>query len=173
MLKNGRPYTNEDFPPGEADDVLVTRHSLPELVKIAEWIKGNLRHSDTEYRRSSYSLKHILEEDTGIYLTNNEFKDAMLLAGFEPVKYNEKNWRYRLTFLKEDRDVINPFIVWLEKKYDVLSGAEKDFAKSAIFDEDFPLFADHDIISSYLLEHTLLAETFNAFDELWECYKKE
>lgn len=30
---------------------------------------------------TSYGIKHILQSNTGIYLTNNEFKDAILLCG--------------------------------------------------------------------------------------------
>ena len=36
----------------------------------------------------------IFEKDTGLYLTNNEFKDAMLMCGYEPVNPNELNWNY-------------------------------------------------------------------------------
>jgi len=33
-----------------------------------------------------------MEEQTGIYVTNNQMKDAMLMEGFRPVKENELNW---------------------------------------------------------------------------------
>lgn len=49
---------------------------------------------NTNYDKTSYGLKHILEHDTGIYLTNNEFKDAMLICGYEPVNPQELNWTY-------------------------------------------------------------------------------
>ncbi len=43
---------------------------------------------------TSYGLKHILERDTGLYLTNNEFKDAMLMCGYKPTNPNDLNWCY-------------------------------------------------------------------------------
>ena len=46
------------------------------------------------YRHTSYGLKHYLEHDTGIYVTNNAFKDAMLICGFEPADPHELNWHY-------------------------------------------------------------------------------
>ena len=46
------------------------------------------------YEKTSYGLKHILQRDTGLYLTNNEFKDAMLLCGYEPVNPDTINWNY-------------------------------------------------------------------------------
>ena len=38
--------------------------------------------------------KHMLERDTDIYMTNNQFKDAMLACGFLPVNERELNWHY-------------------------------------------------------------------------------
>lgn len=93
MIRNGRPYTNEN---GSVDDALVTeRHSEEEIQIICEWIKSSLvRRKTPNYNRTSYGLKHILERDTGIYLTNNEFKDAMLMCDYEPVDPNKLNWSY-------------------------------------------------------------------------------
>ena len=54
-------------------------------------ILGDLDHD------LNIGIKHLLERDTGIYLTNNEFKDAMLQAGYEPVDPNELNWHYRIS----------------------------------------------------------------------------
>ena len=39
-------------------------------------------------------MKHLLEHDTKIYLTNNEFKDAMMICGFEPMDPDMLNWIY-------------------------------------------------------------------------------
>ena len=36
----------------------------------------------------------MLERDTDIYMTNNQFKDAMLACGFLPVNERELNWHY-------------------------------------------------------------------------------
>ena len=43
---------------------------------------------------TSYGIKHILERDTGVYVTNNQMKDAMLGCGFEPRKVDELNWAF-------------------------------------------------------------------------------
>ena len=42
-------------------------------------------------------MKHLLERDTKIYMTNNQFKDAMLLCGYEPVDERLLNWNYRIS----------------------------------------------------------------------------
>lgn len=92
MIKNGRPYTNEN---GSIDDTLITSRNAAEFLIIMKWISENIFTSKSVLNgHTSYGLKHILEHDTGIYLTNNEFKDAMQLAGFNPVDCNELNWRY-------------------------------------------------------------------------------
>lgn len=90
MIKDGRPYSVEN---GSVDDALITSHSKEEINIVCEWIRSNLiRIKTANYDKSSYSLKHSLETDTGIYLTNNEFKDAMLMCEYEPVNPNELNW---------------------------------------------------------------------------------
>lgn len=92
MIKNGRPFTNEN---GSVDEALITGHSKEEIDVVCEWIRSKLiRIKTPNYDKSSYGLKHILEKDIGLYLTNNEFKDAMLMCGYEPVNPNELNWNY-------------------------------------------------------------------------------
>ena len=93
MIRNGRPYTDEN---GSIDAVLITEHHSKEEIEIVcEWIRHNLmRRKTPNYDKTSYGLKHLLEQDTGIYLTNNEFKDAMLMCDYKPVNPNELNWCY-------------------------------------------------------------------------------
>lgn len=43
------------------------------------------------YGHTSYGMKHTLEARTNIYLTNNQFKEAMLLCGFYPVETDKLN----------------------------------------------------------------------------------
>lgn len=93
MIKNGRPYTNEN---GAIDDKLITLHDDDEeILVVMKWIKENIFPRKSPLNTSSsYNLEEYMQADTGIYLSNNEFKDAMLLSGFEPVNPNELNWRY-------------------------------------------------------------------------------
>ena len=95
MLKNGRPYSIEN---GYEDAALIT--DKPEEIQeiVFAWIHENLMPRKTIlHGRTSYGIKHILEHDTKIYLTNNEFKDAMLQCGYEPVDPNMLNWVYCLS----------------------------------------------------------------------------
>ncbi len=92
MIKGGRPYSNEN---GEIDEALITDHCKEEINIACNWINENvIRRKKPNYEKTSYGLKHLLEKDTGLYLTNNEFKDAMLMCGFEPSNPNELNWSY-------------------------------------------------------------------------------
>ena len=92
MIINGRPYSNEN---GYIDNGLITSHPQEEIDIVMNWIAENISPRKTSlYDHTSYGIKHLLERDVRIYLTNNEFKDAMLLAGYEPVNPNELNWRY-------------------------------------------------------------------------------
>lgn len=92
MIKNNRPYTDEN---GWIDESLVTDLSPEEQKIVIDWVKTNISPRKTVlFERTSYGMKHILESDTGIYLTNNQFKDAMLMCGFKPVDSNALNWNY-------------------------------------------------------------------------------
>jgi hypothetical protein len=92
MFRDGRPYSIEN---GYVDDGLITSQPYEVRMEVFKWIKENIVAADkANDRHTSYGIKHILERDTEIYLTNNEFKDAMLMCGYCPVDENELNWTY-------------------------------------------------------------------------------
>ncbi len=167
MIKDGRPYTNEN---GSEDIALVTSLPYEDMRKVDEWIRQNIRHRTRELEgRTSYGLKHDLERDTGIYLTNNAFKDAMLLAGFKPIDPNELNWRYRISLAKERKAIIGPFEEWCHREeLDKVNGSKGDFANDMFGDMNFPIFAEHDIILSYLENNGAVSAAIDTFEELWK-----
>lgn len=86
---NGRAFT-------EGDTALFG--DLPKETQniVLKWIRQNIipRKTPLQYKWSSYGIKHCLQAMTNIYVTNNQFKDAMLLCGFYPVDETEVNWHY-------------------------------------------------------------------------------
>lgn len=55
MIKNGRPYTDEN---GHIDDALITDHNDEEIAAVGEWIKENVRAARKILRgRTSYGMK--------------------------------------------------------------------------------------------------------------------
>lgn len=171
MIRNGRPYTNEN---GVVDDTLVTRHDDAELRKIDGWIRKNIRGSRKIcVGHTSYGIKHDLERDTGIYLTNNEFKDAMLLAGYKPVDPDELNWRYRIVLVKDENWNPGPFFRWATKNFADVASPEGDFARDMAADHEFPVFAEHGIIQRYLDGIGACGGAVDAFEKLWEMYERE
>jgi len=94
---NGHPWSIgcADPHPDKRGEDAALMSDLPEdvQIKISNWIFGKLRKRKTpNYNHNSYELKHQIERELGIYLTNNQMKDAMLQEGFRPVKENELNW---------------------------------------------------------------------------------
>lgn len=78
--------------------------------KVIAWIKANIFPGKTKWgERGSYKLKHDLQHDTKIYMTNNQFKEAMLVCGFRPVKVNELSWYYRI-------DRKSPICIWYKER---------------------------------------------------------
>ncbi len=95
MIKDNRPFTNEN---GWLDDKLITDIDEKEQKIVFKWIDENIMPRQTELTsKTSYKIKHILQNDTGIYLTNNQFKDAMMYCGYTPVRPNEINWTFRIS----------------------------------------------------------------------------
>lgn len=170
MIRNGRPYTNEN---GWEDNGLITDRSDDVKNAVDEWIRQNVRAAGIVLSgRTSYGMKHLLEHDTGIYLTNNEFKDAMMLAGYSPVNPRELNWRYRIVLTRDINDNPSPFFRWAGKFKQDISPCG-DFVRDMLRDFDFPKTASHRAISSYLWQVGACSGAVDAFEELWRAYAGE
>lgn len=90
-IRNGRAYTR-------GDNEYFTDLPDEEQKIVRTWIQEELRPRKTPLLgRSSYGLKHVLQGQTDIYLTNNQFKDAMLFCGYQPVDSSRLNWNYCLS----------------------------------------------------------------------------
>lgn len=96
-IENGRPKTVHDY--RLADELREY-----EFDSSVQWIKENIEPMNSpNLSQSSYYLKHILEHSTGIYLTNNQFKDLMLKCGFAPINEGFLNWNYKIKKVKEEK----------------------------------------------------------------------
>ncbi len=170
MIRNGRPYTNENR---SVDEALITDRDDETITIVEDWIRRNIRASESVLLgRTSYGLKHILERDTDIYLTNNEFKDAMLLAGYRPVNARELNWRYRICLTQEINDNPSPFFRWA-RKYEKDDTPCGDFVRDMLRDLSFPVLADRNIIERYLGRINACDGAMSAFEKLWRDYARE
>ena len=77
------------------DRELFTDLKERERKMVEAWILTNIEpRVSANKHHTSYGIKHLLERDTGIYMTNNAFKDAMLHCGFYPVDETALNWWY-------------------------------------------------------------------------------
>ena len=86
-----KPYTKNY-------DNYITDLSTRDINKVLNWIRENIFLRKTTLNGcSSYSLKHIMTKATGIYVTNNQFKDAMLRCEFTPTNSKELNWHYGIS----------------------------------------------------------------------------
>ena len=106
MIKDNKPYTCEkgqhDFDLLSDGDTMGKIPDKAEFQKIIfDWIDSYISPSKYTYNKeSSYSFKHKIENwaDRPIYLTNNQFKDAMMQKGYMPVNEDEVNWRFKIKF---------------------------------------------------------------------------
>ena len=169
MLKNGKPYSIEN---GWEDARLLSDENDETVIAVSEWIRTNVRRGEKILRgRTSYGIKHDLQHDTGIYLTNNQFKDAILMAGYEPVNPNELNWHYRIVLTRDINANENPFFI--KCRASGTGCPEGDFAADMLRDSGFPVFADHDVILRYLHRVNACDGAVRAFENLWSAYERE
>ena len=86
-------------------------HSLPiaEQKLLLNWIRSTFEPAKTVYRprighQTSYGLKHdyaaamrqTYPDQGDFYITNGQFKGAMLAAGISPVDDTQINWQFRM-----------------------------------------------------------------------------
>ena len=87
-ITNGHPWTKDD-------NKLVSDLPLEYQEKLLFWVKQNIVPRKTcNIAHSSRRFKKFAEEDTGICITNNQIKDAMLLCGFHPHNPDDADWYF-------------------------------------------------------------------------------
>ena len=67
---------------------------------LKNWIKKNFIPTERTYLDgwTSYGLKHVFEESFGgFYVTNDQFKWAMLECGFKPKDPSALNWKFKIS----------------------------------------------------------------------------
>lgn len=93
-IVDNHPWTDDGY---EHDGKLLSDFQPDERAALVAWIKNNIRPRRTVNKTyTSYGLKHIAERDLNLYISNNQFKDAMLQCGFYPDDEWETNWHYRI-----------------------------------------------------------------------------
>lgn len=104
QIIDGHPRTTNIVKDPETGELIKSEDNdllsdLPEMVQkfVLLWIAMKIHKRKTpNYGFTSYGLKHILENEFGIYLTNNQFKDAMYVTGHYPVNEKYLNWYFRI-----------------------------------------------------------------------------
>jgi hypothetical protein len=69
--------------------------SPAEQAALLEWIRLAIKPAKTVAPSISYGIKHDFER-AGFYVTNGQFKGAMLATGYALVNPDELNWEFRI-----------------------------------------------------------------------------
>lgn len=81
----------------EGDDEHFRTLPLDAKQIVLAWIYWNIYPAEKPLRdHTSYGMKHTLHRRTGVYLTNNQMKEAMMIAGFQPCNEYETNWHFKI-----------------------------------------------------------------------------
>lgn len=83
---------------GESVSVSLSKTMLARQRAVIAWINSSLIPRQTPLKAyTSYGLKHLMSRATGIYITNDQFKDAMLEAGYQPANPMDLNWVFSIS----------------------------------------------------------------------------
>ena len=78
--------------------------SLEEKEALQYWIEHAIQTATKiDDDHTSYGLKYEYERETKLYVSNAQFKGAMLVAGYQPVKKGEQNWHFLIQPAHEER----------------------------------------------------------------------
>ncbi|WP_407356383.1 hypothetical protein [Methanolobus sp. WCC5] len=74
-----------------------------EIKILDDWIMSNiLPQKASKKNYTSYALKNLFEESQdGFFITNKQFKEAMVRCNFSPVNKNKLNWDFRVSLKAE------------------------------------------------------------------------
>lgn len=71
--------------------------SIDKKIILLQWINEKITPQKTINKNmSSYDIKHQFSHDTGLYITNGQFKGAMLTCGYLPDNAHDVNWCFRI-----------------------------------------------------------------------------
>lgn len=82
--------------------------SQEEKAALQYWIEHAIQAAtkvDDTY--SSYGLKREYERETNLYVSNAQFKGAMLIAGYLPIKKGEQSWHFKIQPSREERSALH------------------------------------------------------------------
>lgn len=98
------------------------RLSASQFWEIVRWIHSTFERASSSRScpASSYGLKHWFGNEgtseqswwpnpNGFYITNGQFKGAMLAAGFRPVNEEETNWEFKIKLRPEVKEALKQF----------------------------------------------------------------
>lgn len=85
----------KDKPWGDERSFSDIKGEKREIVK--EWVSYWLIPGNRVWKKAdTYSLKHRLQYDTTVYLTNNQFKEALILCGLTPNSPEGEDWYFKI-----------------------------------------------------------------------------
>ena len=97
VFKDGVYRVKTVFENGKMDNTHLSDLPAEEQKTLVAWVGYNFDLAKNFYLgATSYGFKHVYEYRALIYLTNNQFKEAMLMTGFYPKDASELNWIFRI-----------------------------------------------------------------------------
>lgn len=157
------------------DEIQQEFEQLPEDMKhdLTWWIGEFIRPSKRfNHRESSYRLKHLFEAVVHNYISNDQFKGAMLNAGYAPYAPEERNWCFRIQKVNLQSEIVN-FYDWCVSEFSNQDSAGGDLARGMRTDGLFPRVANKSVILNYLRRRGTYEAAIDTFYRVWERYQDE
>ena len=147
--------------------------SIPQDVKdsLAWWIKTFIRRvANTNHNQQSYGMKTAFEMASCKYVSNEQFKAAMLNAGYTPVNPKGANWVFKI-YRADNPLEFGGFYEWCVLHSSGLTNPARDFVKDLRADDDFPRIATKkSVVLDYLEGVGACSEAIDGFNVVWKRY---
>lgn len=71
-----------------------------EELKCSEWIASYIIpscHGQVNHMHNEVGLRMMMQQDTGVKVSRNDFRDLMYRAGYEPANFGAPEWEFRIS----------------------------------------------------------------------------
>ena len=92
--------------------------------KCKEWIASYIvpsRHGQVNHMHGEIGLRMMMQQDTGVKVTRDEFRDMMMDAGYGPANFGASEWEFRISSRMLRRRPKSKHVGWMASNKDKLT----------------------------------------------------
>ena len=91
--------------------------------KCKEWIASYIvpsRHGQVNHMHGEIGLRMMMQQDTGVKVTRDEFRDLMMMEGYDPANLGASEWEFRISSKMLRQRPKSTYGGWMASNVDLL-----------------------------------------------------